>query len=465
MELQLGRNVNLKYILYLAWPAIVQEGLNVVVSYVDTAMVGALGAGASATVGLTTSVVWLICSIAIALGMGVLAVCAQADGAGDKERMQKAGQQALFLTLIVGSLLTIICVAVSPFIPGWLGADVSIRAEASAYFGIISMPLLFRTAVLIFSSALRGVSDMRTPMLINLYMNMVNIALNFVLIYPTREYFGITVFGAGLGVRGAATATAISFVFGGILMFRRYYRNSAFEFGKTGFHFDKRTMGDCLKIGIPVVMSRSVLCLGYITFASIVAKLGVIPFAAHSIALQAEQAFYIPGYGFQSAASTLVGNAIGEKNEEKVKQTAWLISAITFGLMLVAGILLFFNAKRLVGIFTPDAEVIELGAKVLRIVSVSEPIYGVLVIMEGTFNGMGDTKAPFVFSLITMWGLRIGGSFIMIHVLGLGLEAVWVMMVVDNVCRCGLLLQRFVRGGWKYRISRMCLTGMEKHGK
>lgn len=232
----------------------------------------------------------------------------------------------------------------------------------------------------------------------------------------------------------------------------RYYRNPSFEFYRTGFHLDRDIMGECLKIGVPVVAGRGVVCLAHVTFASLVAKLGVIPFAAHSIALQAEEAFYIPGYGFQSAASTLVGNAIGEKNESKVKQTAYLISGITFGLMLIAGVILFINAERLVGFFTPDDAVIELGARVLRIVSVSEPIYGVLVIMEGTFNGMGDTKAPFIYSLITMWGIRIGGSWLMIHVLHLGLEAVWVMMVIDNVCRCILLLQRFVRGRWRYGI-------------
>ena len=158
-------------IFHLAWPAIVQEALNVVVTYADTAMVGALGASASAAVGLTGSVGWLVSSIAIAFGIGILAVCAQSDGAHDDVKMKKAGQQAFFMTLIVGSILTIVCLAISPFLPTWLGGDVTIRSDASMYFMITSLPLLFRTAVLIFSSALRGVSDMKTPMLINLYMN------------------------------------------------------------------------------------------------------------------------------------------------------------------------------------------------------------------------------------------------------------------------------------------------------
>lgn len=443
----------LKTIIFLAWPAIVQEAMNVIVSYVDTAMVGALGASASAAVGLTSTVGWLVSSIAIAFGIGILSLCAQASGANDQQKVQRAGQQALFLTLIVGISLTIICVSIAPYLPILLNGAKSIRNDASNYFMIISLPLLFRSAVLILSSALRGVRDMKTPMLINLYMNLINIILNFLLIYPSRKVFGIHIIGAGLGVKGAAIATAISFVVGGSMMFFRYYRNPIFKFYKTGFHFYKIEFIESLKIGIPVVLERGVICLGHITFSSLIAKLGVVSFAAHSIAIQAEQAFYIPGYGFQAAVSTLVGNAIGQKDEHKVRLTTYLVSGITMSLMTICAVVLFIFAPQLMDVFTNDQEVINIGARVLKIVSLSEPIYGILVILEGTFNGMGDTKAPFIFSLFTMWGIRVLGTMVMINVFNLGVEAVWIMMVLDNITRCLLLAIRFLSGRWKYRLA------------
>lgn len=443
----------IKSICFLAWPAVVQEAMNVVVSYVDTAMVGALGANASTAVGLTSTVGWLVSSIAIAFGIGVLSVCAQAMGAKDQEKVQKTGQQALFLTLIVGITLTIICTLIAPYLPSWLNGDKAICPAAASYFMIISIPLLFRSAVLILSSALRGVSDMKTPMLINLYMNLINIVLNFALIYPTRKLFGITIPGAGLGVNGAAIATAISFVIGGVMMFIRYYKNEIFAFSKTGFHFYNREFKECLEIGVPVVLERGVICMGHVTFSALIAKLGVIRFAAHTIAIQAEQAFYIPGYGFQTAAATLAGNAMGQRSEQKVREVTYLISGITMSLMIVCGIVLFIFARQLMSIFTPDFQVIEVGTRVLRIVSVSEPIYGILVILEGVFNGMGDTKAPFIFSLFTMWGIRITGSWLMINVFNQSIEAVWIMMVFDNVARCFLLATRFLKGSWKYRLN------------
>ncbi len=446
-------NRRLKNVFHLAWPAILQEALNTVVTYVDTAMVGALGANASATVGLTGSVGWLMGSITLAFGVGVLAVSAQSIGANNKEKAQIAGQQALILTLIVGIVLTLVCCIISPFLPTWLNGDPLIRNDASVYFFIISLPFLFRTGISILSSSLRGVSDMKTPMKINLYMNIINIALNYLLIYPTHKVFNITVIGAGLEVKGAAIATAVSYVIGGLLILRHYLNNQIFKIKEIGIHYNKQVFNECLSISIPVVMERGVICMGHVAFASLIAKLGVIQFAAHTIAIQAEQAFYVPGYGFQSAASTLVGNAVGEADKKKVKQTAYLISGITFLLMLVAGIILFIFSKNLMSFFTPDQQVVLLGSQVLKIVSISEPIYGVLVILEGTFNGIGDTKAPFVFSLFTMWGIRILGSWIMINIFHFGLSSVWIMMVLDNVTRCFLLAYRFLTEKWQYRVT------------
>ncbi|MCD7808757.1 MAG: MATE family efflux transporter [Erysipelotrichaceae bacterium] len=442
----------IKEICYLAWPAVIQEALSVVVSYIDTAMVGTLGANASASVGLTGSVNWLTSSIVMAFGVGILSVCAKADGAGDQKKLQIASQQSFYFVLGIGILMTIVCMIISPYLPTWLNGDEVIRHDAYMYFLITSITFLFRSSALIFASTLRSVKDMKTPMMINIYMNVVNIVLNFFLIYPSREIYGIYVIGANLGVIGAAIATSVSYVFGGVWMFFRYLHNERFDLMHQGFHFNYQVFKECVDISLPVVMERSVICFGHVTFASMIATMGVIPLAAHTIAIQAEQAFYCPGYGFQSAASTLVGNAVGEKDANKVKQTTYLICAMTSFIMLIAGILLFINARSLMGFFTPDSEVIAMGTTVLRIVSVSEPIYGVLVILEGTFNGMGDTKAPFVFSCITMWGVRIFGSYIVIHVLHMGLAQVWVMMVCDNVLRCILLLQRFLREKWRYLL-------------
>ena len=436
---------NFARIFRMAWPAIVQEALNTIVTYIDAALIGGLGANASAAVGLTGTIFWLVSSIPSAFGVGVLSVCAQADGAKDENLIKKAGQQALFLALALGLIMMGLTLGVSPYIAEWLGGDPVILKDATTYFTITCLPMVFRICVIVLSNALRGVSDMKTPMFINLLMNVVNIVLDFFLIYPTREIFGIMVPGAGLGVLGTSIGTAVSFVFGGVAILYKFCTNKRFGFRETGFHYDKSVMKRCLDIAFPSAAKRALICFDHIIFSSMIARLGVIPFAAHTIAIQAEQAFYIPGYGLQSAAATLAGNALGEGNEKKLRKTTFNICSVAFTLMFIAGTVLFIFAEGLMSLFTPDAEVIRLGAAVLRIVAISEPLYGVMVILEGVFDGIGDTKAPVLYALITMWGIRILGSFLLINIFNLGLQAVWIMMIADNIGRCLLLLTRFLK--------------------
>ncbi|MFV0395829.1 MAG: MATE family efflux transporter [Coprobacillaceae bacterium] len=442
----------MRNIFTLAWPTVIQEALSVCVQYADTAMVGMIGASASAAVGLTGSVNWLIGSVCIAFGIGILAVVAKSMGAKNIEKARKASVQAIYITLFIGMIVGIIAYVCSYYLPTWLGADPSIHKEASSYFRIVSLPMVFKASTLIFGSVLRGAGDSKTPMLVNVLMNLINIILNFILIYPTRDIMGISVYGANLGVNGAAMATAISLVIGGVLMAIVFFKNKQLEISKQDLHFHFNDMRESIKIGVPICMERIVICFGHIFFASLVSKLGVLSLAAHSIALTAEQAFYIPGYGMQAAASTLIGNALGEREEKKVKDITFAITFMTFIIMTFLAILLFIFASQVMKLFTTDPEVIALGSSILRIVSLSEPLFGILVILEGVFNGMGDTKAPFIYSCITMWGIRILGAICMIQVFHFGIEAVWVMMVLDNVARCLLLGRRFILGKWKYRL-------------
>ena len=171
-------------------------------------------ASASAAVGLTSTTMWLVCAPLWALAMGVLACISQALGAQDRQRAQRAAAQSVLLTLAVGAVLTVLTLAASPFLPGWLGAEEEIYADAALYFAIVCAPTLFRTASILFASVLRAQGNTKTPMQINLLMNVINILLNFLLINPAKTWrlgpLSIPMWGAGLGVAGAAIATAVS---------------------------------------------------------------------------------------------------------------------------------------------------------------------------------------------------------------------------------------------------------------
>lgn len=424
----------LRTLLWLSVPTIIEEVLATLLQYVDTAMVGQLGERATASVSITTNVTWLVNSIPGAIGTAMLVLISKAQGAGDKEQIKKLAQQAFLLSLVSGVSLGAISILLCGKIPVWMGAEPAIQDTASLYFFIISLPMVFRSTSTIMGAALRAVQNTRTPMVINVAANGSNIVLNYLFIYML-----------GYGVAGAAIASAISYVLSGVLMFLACRKNGLLRWEWKPFAPDIGLLRQCAAIGTPVLGTSMVSCLGYVVFAGLISGMGTTVFAAHSIAVTAETIFYVPGYGLRSAASTLISNARGEGNVRKLKMVAGVSIGLTVAMMCVSGILLYFGAHLLMGFFSPSKEVVFLGAQMLRLVALSEPFFGLMVVLEGVFYGLGRTRYAFVVESIGMWGVRIFFTFLVVQVWGLGLRAVWYCMIADNVCKAVLLALPFVR--------------------
>ncbi len=427
----------LPVIFALAWPTMLEQLMQTAVQYADTLMVGSLGTAATAAVGSTTTVNWLVGSTVYSLGVGFLAYISQAMGAGEREKAAHAAAQAVLCTLVVGTAATAVTLGISPFIPGWMQADESIRELAGRYFFILYAPMMFRTASMIFGTCLRAAGDTKTPMRVSILVNALNVALNFLLIYPARpvEIFGasLTLPGAGLGVIGAGLASAISFTLGGILITAALFRHPAISPRGYGIRPDKEILQPCLKVALPNMLQRFFTSLGYVVFAGMINSLGSAATAAHTIANTVESAFYIPGYGMQTAAATLAGNCVGAKDTVRLKQMSRMIQLSEIALMTVSGGLLFAFAPQLVSLFSKDEQVVTLCSTVLRMVALSEPFYGVSIITEGMLQGAGKTTMPFVFNIISMWGVRIVGTFICVTCLGMGLVSAWACMIGNNM--------------------------------
>ena len=436
----------------LAWPTMLEQALGTAVQYVDQAMVGRLGATATAAVGVTTTVSWMIGSTVSALGIGFLSFVAQAYGANDKARAARVSSQAVLAVLISGTLFTILPLALHRQVPVWMQADPEIAETAGLYFFILYTPMLLRAASIIFGTALRAAGDTRTPMRVSLLMNAVNVILNYLLIYPTHDVslFGLslTVPGADMGVLGAAVASAVSYAIGGIGISIALWRHPVISPRGQRLRPDWEVLKPCLKIALPSTLQRFATSFGYVAFAAMINALGTIPLAAHSIANTVESAFYIPGWGMQTAAATLTGNALGARDRPRMHQLAQVLIMLEVTLMVVSGALLFIFAPPMMGLFTTDMAVIALGATVLRMVAVSEPFYGAAIILEGMLQGVGDTVTPFFFNVLGMWGVRIAGTFVCTRLLHLGLTAAWGCMIAHNMLLFILLAQHYLRGKW-----------------
>lgn len=439
-------------IISLAWPTIIEQVMQTAVQYIDTAMVGSLGTQATAAVGATGTVGWLIFSTFSALGVGFLALIAKACGAGDQLVAKKCVAQAALVVLVTGIISTIVCVSISGMVPVWMQVDPAIQKLSGTYFMIIYLPMLPRSASMIFGTVLRAAGDTKTPMKVGIIVNIINTVLNFFFIYPTRAMtiFGVTFTmpGAGLGVIGAAIASAIAFTWGGIHITYVLWKHPTISPKGMSLKPDASILKPCVKIAFPNMLQRFGTSLGFVVFAAMINSLGEVSTAAHTIANTVESAFYIPGYGMQTAASTLIGNAYGARDKRKMKSLSTMFIPIEIFLMVITGTALFIFAPMLMDIFSNSSDVINLGATVLRMVAVSEPFYGFSIIVEGMMMGVGKTRNPFIFNIIGMWCIRILGTFICTQLLGMGLVAAWSCMIAHNLLLFVLYLISYIRGTW-----------------
>ena len=436
----------------LAWPTMLEQLMQTAVQYIDTAMVGSLGTQATAAVGSTATINWLVGGTVAAFGVGFLAMISQALGAGEKERARRAAAQVVLAVLVIGSLFTAITLSLSSRVPRWMQVDPAIRNSAGRYFFILYLPMLPRTASILFGTVLRAAGDTRTPMRVGVWVNLLNILLNFLLIYPSRVlvFLGRTLplWGAGWGVEGAAAASALSFLFGGVALTAAFYRHPLISPRGLSLRPDLAVLRPCLRVALPNMLQRFGTSLGYVAFAAMINSLGEVPTAAHTIANTVESAFYIPGYGMQTAAATLTGNAIGAGDRQRQRDLARLILLLEVSLMLLSGGLLFAFAPAMVRLFSPDAAVVLLGGTVLRMVACSEPFYGVSVVTEGMLQGAGQTAMPFLFNILGMWGVRIAGTYVCTQLLGLGLVSAWGCMIGHNMLLFVLFVIYYARGRW-----------------
>ena len=436
----------------LAWPTMLEQAMQTAVQYIDTAMVGSLGTAATAAVGSTSTVNWLISSSISAMSIGFLAFIAKARGAGEDEKARRAVGQSVLAVLVFGAFFTVLTLSLSKMVPVWMQVDENIRETASQYFFIVYIPMLPRTASIIFGTVLRASGDTKTPMKIGVLMNLTNVVLNFLLIYETRaiKVFGaeFTIYGAGLGVVGAAIASAAAFTLGGILITIVLWKHPFLSPKGQKISPDAEILRPCLKVAFPNMLQRFGTSLGFVAFASMINSLGEVSTAAHTIANTVESAFYIPGFGMQTAAATLNGNAYGARDKQRMHDLANMFIPIELALMTFSGASLFAFAPALMDIFSDSSEVIALGSTVLRMVAVSEPFYGFSIIIEGLMQGVGRTREPFFYNIAGMWGIRIVGTFICTQLLGLDLVSAWGCMIAHNLLLFVLFVLHYVRGRW-----------------
>ena len=395
--------------LRLAWllglPAMLAQLGTIVMEYIDAGMVGRLGSEQAASIGLVATSTWIFGGFCFANASGFSVQVSQLIGSRNFAKAREVMRKGFLSVLAFSLVLATIGLAISPFLPHWLGGEDAICADASAYFAIFCAFLPVMQIAVTACSMLQASGNMKIPSIVEVSACVLDVILNYLFIYVL-----------GMGVKGAAIgtglATLITHAFALWYLFSKSPELNIFQ-DSSSWIPDKSSLKAAFGISGPMWLQNLITRGAYVMSTVIVAPLGTIAIAANSFAITAESFCYMPGYGLSDAATTLVGQSIGAKRKDLARQFAFM----------------YIFAPQMMGVLTNDPEVIALGVKVLRIEAFAETLYAVSIIGYGSCVGAGDTLVPMLLNFGSMWVVRIGLALILTP--KMGLAGYWIAMCIE----------------------------------
>ncbi len=418
----------------LSVPVILAQITSIVMQYIDAAMVGRLGAEASASIGLVASSTWLVYGAESAAVSGFSVQVAHAIGGENFSRARSVVQQALAAVLIFSLAIGTAAALISPSLPSWLGSPQGIAKNASAYFFVFAISQPIAMISILCLSLMEASGNMKLPSFLSALTCVLDVAFNAFCIYKLK----LGVAGAALGSalsQGVVGAFSLSYVcfFSPMLNIRKAAR----------FKFSKDCLKTAAKIGLPMAFEQMALSGAQVASSKIVAPLGTVALAANSFGITAEALCYMPGYGIASAATTLVGQSVGADRKDLARRFSFLSAALGMLVMAAAAFMMFFASPYVFKILTPDAAVQKLATKALRIGLFAEPLFAASIVASGALRGAGDTLIPGIMNFSCMWGIRIPLSIFLSA--RLGLSGVWLSMTIELCARGIIFLFRLAR--------------------
>ena len=419
-------------IVSLSIPSILAQISATVMFFIDASMVGHLGAKASAAIGLVETTGWLMGGLSHAASLGFSVQVAHLIGANDFEGARRVLRQSMVCCLIWALFVSTVSLIIAPHLPYWLGGSAEIAHDASLYFAIFGVCGIFFQMEGLAGSMLKCSGNMKIPSMLNIGMCVMDVIFNYIFIYVLD-----------MGVVGAAVGTGLAMLITACLMlYFLLVRSKMLSLvGRPGsFRPRKETISTAVKIGAPMGIQHLLMGSAQIVSTLIVAPLGTIAIAAHSLAITVESLCYMPGYGIAEAATTLVGQGLGAGQQLLTRSFAHLSVGLGMTVMTVMGILMWIFAPELMAIMSPVEEVIAQGTEVLRIEAWAEPMFAASIVANGVFIGAGDTVVPAIMSLFSMWAVRLTLAASLAP--KYGLKGVWTAMAIELTFRGIIFLYR-----------------------
>ena len=418
---------------------------------VDMMMVGNSGLPSITTpsiaaTGITNQVMFIGIAMAQAMSAGGTAMISRYIGANEEEKIPNVVKHLIVLMIVI---LIIPFVAISQLMPvkimEFIGAEQDTINIGLNYFKIVTLGFIFQSLNLSIFASMRGTGDTRTPMIINLSVNFLNVIGNYILIFGKLGF-------PAMGVTGAWSSTSISLVIAFIILIIILLSKShivKLDLAK-GFKFNKPILQNLFRVGGPAALEQVGFRVGVILFIKIVSGLGTVAYATHQIASNIISLSFAPGQAFGIAASTLVGKSLGQKRVDRaeifIKETnrLALLSSIFFGLIF------FFLGPQLVSLYTDDASVIAISGNIMKIIAIIQPFQASAFAISGGLRGAGDTVSTLIVTMIGVVVIRLSIAYVLINIVGMGLVGAWIAMLSDQIIRWIGISLRYRTGKWKH---------------
>ena len=432
-------------VIRIAWPSLVELMLTQLASMVDLMMVGQLGAWAISAVGLTTQPKFLVTTVFMALNVGTMALVARYRGANNQEKAKLVMRQAMLINVIIAVVGAILgYIFAEPMIKFMGAADAETLAGGTIYLQIQMLGMFTMAITSVVTSVLRATGDAKTAMIYNTTANVVNVVLNYLLIFGNWGFPRLEVAGASIAtVIGQFVACIMALV--AIMNKKQYARLEL----KDGFKPHAKTIRDIFAIGTPAMGERMAMRVGMIIYAKTVASLGTVALATHQVCMNIQALTFMNGEAFSVSATSLVGQSLGKRRADMAVHYSKRTQTLGMIVSAMIAIVVFFFNKQIIGLYNNDLEIINMGSPLLQMVAVIQPLQALQFISAGVLRGAGDTKYTAYVSSATVMILRPALAIILISFFGMGLEGAWYALVADQLLRTLLIVARYNGGKWR----------------
>ncbi len=428
----------------LAWPAIVMNLLASLVGFVDTKIVGSLGAPAIAAVTTGNRIFFILQALLMAVTAGTTALVARSWGAGNREEAERVTRASLVLCMGVALVVSVPALFFSHTLASVFRLEAHTIDLASSFIRWLAPFQLAFAVHFALGSALRAAGDTRTPLAIGALTNVVNVVLVYGLVFGR---FGMP----ELGVAGAAIASGIAFTVGALVLVLLWWRGKlVLRVGGSGW-WERSRVRRIFDIGYPAGLEQMVWQGGFLVFLWIVSLYGTDAYAAYGIGVTILSFSFLVGFGFSIAASTLVGQHLGAHDRAGATRSGWRALRLALLVQSSFGLVIVLFAKPLARFMIDDPEVVRLTVIFIYILGSVQPLMAIEYAMGGALRGAGDTRYPLFAVFAGLVGARVTLATLFAWY-ELPVEWIFAALIADYIVKATLLTARFRSGRWQNAV-------------